>query len=281
MNVTGIVIENETMTTCRDALSESPVARPLPFGYNRRMSANTPHIRLEPSDISPLVLTCGDPARAKHISEFLTHAKQVGAWREYHSYTGEYQGVRVTAISHGVGGAGAAICFEELVGIGAKTIIRVGTCGSYLSAIRSGDMFIGTGATREDGTSNVLVDPAFPAVSDLDVTIALRDAARARGDVKFALGVMRSDAAFYHGLTPNPHQYWADAGAVGIEMELATLLIIASYKKIRAGGIFVADGNLLEASSENMSDYNPHREVVEQAKTKMIQIALDALITLK
>ncbi len=244
------------------------------------MSTNSPHLRLEPSDISPLILTCGDPARAKHIAEYLTDAKQVGAWREYHTYTGDYKGLRVTAISHGVGGAGAAICFEELIRLGAQTIIRVGTCGSYLSDIRSGDLLIGTGATREDGTSNILVDVAYPAVSDLDVTNALREAARACGDVKFALGVLRSDAAFYHGLTPNPHQYWADAGAVGVEMELATLLIIASLKRIRAGGIFVADGNPNQAETENMSDYDPHRNVVEEAKGKMIEIALEALLKL-
>lgn len=245
------------------------------------MNTNTPHIRLEPSDISPFVLTCGDPARAKQISEYLTDAKQVGGWREYYTYTGAYKGLRVTAISHGIGGAGAAICFEELIRIGAHTIVRVGTCGSYLSHIRSGDMLIGTGATREDGTSNVLVDVAFPAISDLDVTNALRDAARARGDVKFALGVLRSDAAFYHGLTPNPHQYWADAGAVGIEMELATLVIIASLKKIRAGGIFVADGNPNETASVNMENYDPHHHAVEEAKGKMIEIALEALLKLQ
>ncbi|MCC7164475.1 MAG: nucleoside phosphorylase [Anaerolineae bacterium] len=240
----------------------------------------TPHIRLEPSDISPFVLTCGDPERAKRISEYLTNAKQVGAWREYHSYTGEYKGKRITAISHGVGGAGAAICFQELIRIGAHTIVRVGTSGSYLAHIRSGDILIGTGATREDGTSNVLVDVAFPAISDLDVTNALRAAAAARRDVKFALGVMRSTAAFYYGLTPNPHHYWADAGAVGVEMELATLLIIASLNKIRGGGIFVADGNPNETASANMSDYDPHRKAVEVAKDKMIEIALDALLRL-
>lgn len=210
----------------------------------------------------------------------MTSAKQVGAWREYHSFTGEYKGVRVTAVSHGVGGAGAAICFEELARLGAHTIIRVGTCGSYVREIRSGDLIIGTGATREDGTSNILVDMAFPAISNLDVTNALRDVAQARGDVRFSLGVVRSDAAFYHGLLPNPHQYWADAGAVGVEMELATLLIIASLKKIRAGGIFVADGNPVEAISENMGDYDPHRNEVEQAKGKMIEIALEALLML-
>lgn len=258
----------------------APIARPCSIRYNRPMSANTPHIRLQPDDISPFVLTCGDPARAKKISEYLTNAKQVGAFREYHTFTGDYKGLRVTAISHGIGGSGAAICFEELIRIGARTIVRVGTCGSYLSRIRSGDLLIGAGATREDGTSNILVDAAYPAISDLDVTLALRDVAAARGDVNFALGVLRSDAAFYHGLVPNPHQYWADAGAVGIEMELATLLIIASLRKIRAGGIFVADGNPNESVDANMENFDPHRNVVEQAKGKMIEITLDALLKL-
>ncbi|MBI4674946.1 MAG: nucleoside phosphorylase [Chloroflexi bacterium] len=242
------------------------------------MTANTPHLRLEPSDISPFVLTCGDPARAKQIADYFTNAKQVGAFREYHSYTGEYRGLRVTAISHGVGGAGAAICFEELIGIGAQTIIRVGTCGSYVRELRTGGLIIGTGATREDGTSNVLAPVEYPAISDLDVTLALRDAAQRRGDVKYILGVLRSDAAFYHGLTPNPHQYWADVGAVGIEMELATLLIIASLRRVRAGGIFAVDGNPNEPAET--SDYNPHSAVVAQAKEKAIEIALEAMLAL-
>lgn len=238
------------------------------------MTAKTPHLRLEPADISPYVLTCGDPARAEKIAEYLTDAQQVGAFREYHSFTGEYRGLRVTAISHGVGGAGAAICFEELIGIGARTIIRVGTCGSYVRALRAGGLIIGTGATREDGTSNVLVPVEFPALSDLDITLALRDAAQRAQDVKFVLGVLRSDAAFYHGLTPNPHQFWADAGAVGIEMELATLLVIASLRRVRAGGIFVVDGNPNEPES---SDYDPHSIAVAEAKGKAIEIALEAL----
>jgi len=223
-------------------------------------------------------LTVGDPARAKQVAGYLENAQQVGEWREYHSFLGTYKGLPVLAISHGVGGAGAAICFEELISIGAKIMIRVGTCGSYLGNVRSGDLLIGTGATREDGTSNVLVDVEYPAVSDLDVTLALRTAAQARPNLNFALGVMRSDAAFYHELKPNPHQYWADAGAVGIEMELATLLIVASLHRVRAGGIFVVDGNPNEAV--DMSNYNPHREVVEQAKGTAIEIALDALVAL-
>lgn len=241
--------------------------------------ANTPHIRLDPADVAPYALTVGDPARAARVAEFLSDARQVGAWREYHTFTGTYETLRVTVISHGIGGAGAAICFHELFGVGVRTIIRVGTCGSYLRAMRQGSLLIGTGATREDGTSNVLAPPEYPAVADLDVTLALRNEARARGDVKFQLGVLRSDAAFYHELMPNPHQLWADAGAVGIEMELATLLIIASIQRVRAGGIFVVDGNPNERAGD-MADYNPHRDSVERAKDAAIEIALKALVAL-
>lgn len=242
------------------------------------MSAITPHLRIEAKDISPYILTVGDPARAKQVAEHLDNARQVGAWREYHTYTGTYKGLPISAVSHGVGGAGAAICFEELIRIGARTLIRVGTCGSYVSDLRSGALIIGTGATREDGTSNELVRVEYPALSDFDVTLALRNAAHARGDVQYVLGVVRSHSAFYHGLTPNPHSYWAEAGAVGIEMELATLAIIASIRRVRAGGIFIVDGNPNEAA--DMSGYDPHRSVVEEAKGKAIDIALEAMLAL-
>lgn len=242
------------------------------------MSQPTPILRVRPSDVSPYVLVCGDPERARKISEYLTDAHQVGAWREFHSYTGTYKGLPVTATSHGVGAAGAAVCFEELIRVGAKTIIRVGTCGSYLPDIRSGDLILGLGATREDGVTPELVRLELPALADLDVMYTMREIARARKDVKFASGILRTHAAFYHGLTPNPHQYWIDAGAIGIEMEYAALLVIATLRRVRAGGIFVVDGNPAEA--RDMTGYDPHKAVVEEAKGKAIEIALETLVAL-
>jgi uridine phosphorylase len=66
-----------------------------------------------------------------------------------------------------------------------------------------------------------------------------------------------------------------DAGVIGIEMEYAALLVIATLRRVRAGGIFVIDGNPAEA--QDMTGYNPHKQVVEDAKTQAIQIALDTL----
>lgn len=242
------------------------------------MDDPTPALRVRPSDISPYAIVCGDPERARKISEHLSNAKLVGSWREFYTYTGEYKGLRVTAASHGVGAAGAAICFEELIRAGAKTIVRIGTCGSYISDVRSGDLIVAHAATREDGVTAELVRAELPAVADVDVIYTLRQVARERGDVQLGTGIIRTHGAFYHGVTPNPHQYWIDAGAVGIEMEYATLLVIATLRRIRAGGIFVVDGN--PAEQKDMSGYNPHRQVVEDAKGKAIEITLDALLTL-
>lgn len=238
------------------------------------MDEPTPILRIRPSQVSPYALVVGDPERAKKIADALDNAQLIGAWREYHTYTGEYKGMRITASSHGVGASGAAVCFEELIRAGARTIIRVGTCGSYISELRAGAFLLPHAATREEGLTDELVRHELPAVADLDVMFSLREQARKQG-AHFATGIIRTHAAFYNGMMPNPHHYWIDAGAIGIEMEYAALLVIATLRKVRAGGIFVIDGNPNQA--QDMTGYNPHKQVVEDAKGQAIGIALDAL----
>lgn len=235
-----------------------------------------PILRVRAEDVAPLALVCGDAERAARIAGMLDGAQKVGAWREYHTYTGEYKGVRVTASSHGVGAAGAAVCFEELIRAGARTIIRVGTCGSYVPELRAGALLLPHAATREDGVTDELVRPELPAVADPDVMQALKESAERHG-ARFARGIIRTHGAFYHGMTPNPHDYWIGAGAIGIEMEYAALLVIATLRRVRAGGIFVIDGNPAEA--RDMTGYNPHKQVVADATGQAIEIALEALIT--
>ena len=236
-----------------------------------------PVLRVRASDMSPHVIVVGDPERAQQVSELLDKPRQLAAWREYHTYAGEYQGLRIIATSHGVGAAGAAVAFEELIRAGAQTIIRVGTCGSYISNLRAGALLLPHAATREDGLTNELVRTELPAVADLDVMYTLREQAR-RHNAQFATGIIRTHAAFYHGMTPNPHQYWMDAGIIGIEMEYAALLVIATLRRIRAGGIFVIDGNPAEA--QDMTGYNPHKQIVQDAKRQAIEIAMDTLVQL-
>lgn len=244
---------------------------------DRAPSAVLPSLLVPRGSISPYVLTVGDPERAVDIGRRLEGGRELGRYREYVTWQGRWDGVDVTVTSHGVGGSGAALAFEELVLGGAKTIIRLGTAGSALEEIRSGDLLVATGAIREDGVSDQLLPLSYPAICDLAVTQALLDAATAHPDVRFGTGVMMTKAAFYPGALPDERAVWARTPLVGYEMELATLLIVAALRRVRAGGIFTVDGNPSEGDPEDARIYNPHRDVVREGKQRMIEVGLDAI----
>lgn len=89
-----------------------------------------PHLALGHGVIRPTVLTCGDPFRCQVIANLCEESKEIKWNREYRTFNITFEGAEMTVVSHGIGGPGAAICFEELIKLGATTIIRLGTCGS-------------------------------------------------------------------------------------------------------------------------------------------------------
>ena len=239
--------------------------------------AMLPCLLVPRGSISPYVLTVGDPDRAVEIGRRLDGGRELGRYREYVTWQGQWDGLDVTVTSHGVGGPGAAVAFEELVLGGARTIIRLGTAGSAVAEIGSGDLLIATGAIREDGVSQQLLPMSYPAISDLAVTQALIDAAGAHHGVRFATGVVMTKAAFYPGALDDQAAVWSRTPLVGYEMELAALLIVAALRRVRAGGIFTVDGNPSEGDVQDARIYNPHRDVVREGKERMIEVGLDAI----
>ena len=87
------------------------------------------HIGLKPGDVGEIVLLPGDPKRCEKIAQYFDEPKLVADKREFVTYTGYIDGVKVSVTSTGIGGPSASIAMEELVNVGAKTFIRVGTCG--------------------------------------------------------------------------------------------------------------------------------------------------------
>jgi uridine phosphorylase len=235
-----------------------------------------PILRVTASDIAALVLVVGDLARAEQAAALLDNAQQVGANREYVTYTGHLGPTRITVCSHGVGSAGAGVCFEELARAGAKTIIRAGTCGAIPADISDGSLVIATGAVRDEGLTPKLVPLAYPALAHFEIINVLQTAAAQAGE-KAHCGVVLTDDLFYPSQALGQEWHiWQHSHVVAVEMELAALLIIAALHGIRAGGIFTVDGNPTQAAAD-MSDYNPHRPVVVEGKRKMLNIALAAL----
>jgi uridine phosphorylase len=209
------------------------------------------HIHCRAGDVGRYVFLPGDPGRVPLIAGFLEDASLVTRHREYTTYTGSLLGEKVSVCSTGIGCPSTAIAVEELAAIGADTFIRVGTSGAMQPFIQPGDVIIAWGAVRDEFTSQQYLPLAFPAVADVDVTLALREAARARG-VRHHVGVSHSKDSFFGQHEPqrmpvgrdlqDSWSAWVQAGVMCSEMEASTLFVVARFLRKRAGGIMIAAG---------------------------------------
>jgi len=225
-----------------------------------------------------VVVVVGDPLRAKKIADTMENPELLSANREYHTYVGTWKGARVGVASHGIGGGGASCCFEELIQAGATTIIRAGTAGSFDERFKEGALVVATGAVRCDGASDCLVPLSYPAISHYEVVQALVNASKSYEDVVSGVGLVTTVGCFYDGPSGNQNRLWAAAKVLAIEMEISTLLVVASIRGIRAGACVNIDNYIFER--EVSGKYEPNREVVHQGTYRMINIALDAAASL-
>ena len=236
-----------------------------------------PILCVDPADMPERALVCGDPFRAAQIAERLKGARELAFAREYRTFVGTFDGVELAVVSHGVGSAGAAVCFEELARAGVKTVVRVGTAGSLaFDRYPSGSLIVSTAAAREDGLTKQLVPAGFPAVADIAVTEVLYREAKALGGGPVGKGITVTLDAFYSGVLELPLRQYAAAGALAVEMEIAALYVVAALRGMRAGAILAIDGDATGVDTE----YNPHRDVVRQAVEREITASMRALASL-
>ncbi|MBD9223480.1 uridine phosphorylase [bacterium] len=210
------------------------------------------HIGLKEGDVGEYVILPGDPKRCEKIAKYFDDAKLVADRREYTTYTGYLNGVKVSVTSTGIGGPSASIAMEELVKVGAKYFIRVGTCGGMDLDVKSGDLVIATGAIRMEGTSKEYAPIEFPAVANYDIVTALINSAK-KLNLPYHVGVVECKDSFYGQHSPelmpvnyelqNKWNAWLKLGCLASEMESAALFIVASYLKVKVGSIFLVVAN--------------------------------------
>ena len=240
-----------------------------------------PIIGMRAGDLPKRMLVVGDPGRARRVAEMLDDARELAHNREYLTIVGEYNSRAVGVTSHGVGSAGATVCFEELCRSGVEHIIRAGTAGGMQPHVRDGALVIATAAVRDDGTTCRLVPLGFPATASINTVLALRNASAALSDDPerlFHEGVVLTSDLFYpHDVLGGELELWNRAGVVAVEMEVAALLITASLHGVNAGAILAIDGNPLSKQDSDMSDYDPHRQIVVDTVDAAIVVGLAAL----
>ena len=210
------------------------------------------HIQIGKGDVGKYVILPGDPKRCVKIAQYFDDAKLMADNREYVTYTGYLDGVKVSVTSTGIGGPSASIAMEELVMSGADTFVRVGTCGGMQTNVMSGDIVIASGAVRMEGTSREYAPIEYPAVADIQVVNALTGAAK-KLEQDYHIGVVQCKDSFYgqHSPETKPVGYelldkwdaWKRMGCLASEMESAALFIVAGSLRVRVGSCFLVVAN--------------------------------------
>lgn len=226
-------------------------------------------IGLQPTaDLAERVLLPGDPARALLLAEsMLTGTKMFNHHRGLWGYTGlAPDGAPLTIQSTGMGGPSAAIVISELIDLGARRMLRVGTCGALQPGLELGDLLIATEAIPADGTSRSLgAGDRTPASPDLLAALI----ASAQGEDGVRSGPIVSTDLFYdsRGL----ERGWSEAGALAVEMEAATLFALAATREFETAAILVVSDLVLPSRRRIDPDE------LRAAERRMGEVALRAL----
>jgi DeoD family purine-nucleoside phosphorylase len=231
------------------------------------------HLRAEPGDYAEAVLLPGDPLRAKYIAEtYLEDVEQRNEERGLLGYTGTYDGKAVSVQGTGMGCPGATIVFEELVQLGCKKLIRVGTCGGLQAHHALGDLIVALTAVPADQTAMHLVanEPHCPTASWDLVHEAVHIAKHS--DQSLHVGPIVSSDLFYN---PNEGQYerWSKRGVLAVEMEAAALFTVAAIRGVQAGCLLTVSDIVVEGVFTRISD-----DDLRAAVDRMTRLALDVAV---
>lgn len=231
------------------------------------------HVHTDADRLAPHVLLPGDPGRATFIAEtFLDDAELTTDNRGLLGYSGRYRGVPVSVQTTGMGCPSLAIVVEELIRLGARTLVRVGTAGVVADAVAPGDRIVADASVPNDGTTRQYLDgaPYAPAAS-FEVTRALVDAAAAHGGAH--VGLIRTEDAFY-ATTPEDVPRMAAQGVLAIEMEAAALFTLGRLRGARTGCMLVASNRIGDPSFVAP-------EVLQAGVERMVLASLDAFVALE
>lgn len=232
------------------------------------------HIGFGPSDLGDdpptLALLSGDPGRASMIaSSFLDDPVTLSEHRGLHSYLCRLpeSDRPILSCTSGMGAPSLSIVVNELVQIGVRTIVRIGTCGSIQAHVDPGQVVITSGALVRQGAAADMAPAGYPALADPFLTVALADAAESLA-IEHHVGVTASVDTFYEGQertdsSANPYLMRRHVGMIeeyrrlnvlNFEMEAGTLLTMGQVYGFVAGCICGVVAKRTEAEGVQLDD---------------------------
>jgi len=230
------------------------------------------HIHASPEDVAPYVLLPGDPGRARFVAEtYLENARLYNEHRGLLGFTGTYKGLPVSVQTTGMGTPSAAIVTEELVQLGAKRLVRIGTAGALAPGVHPGDLVVAQSAIPFDGTTRqYLKGRPFAPTPSYPLMRALIESA---GEGPVHIGPILTEDAFY-ATKPEDAKEWAAYGALAVEMESAAIFLLARMRGIEAATVLAVSNYV--GDPQMVPD-----EILSKAVDRVVRTALEALVRLE
>ncbi|SFR08177.1 purine-nucleoside phosphorylase [Poseidonocella sedimentorum] len=230
----------------------------------------TVHIGAEKGQIAETVLMPGDPRRAQWAAEtFLKDAELVNEVRGMLAYTGTWNGHRVTIHGSGMGMPSLSIYANELITqYGAKTLIRIGSCGAMQSHVKIRDVIIAMTATSISTPSRgIFREINFAPCADWSLLRAAVETAEAKGIAPHVGGIYSSDV--FYDERPDLSDIMTRHGILGVEMEAAELYNLAARHGVRGLAVLTVSDHLQTKEALPADER-------ERSFGEMVEIALGA-----
>jgi DeoD family purine-nucleoside phosphorylase len=230
------------------------------------------HIRAEPGHYAEACLLPGDPLRAQYIAEtYFDGPIRRNSERGMLGFTGEWEGRPVSVQATGMGCPSAGIVMEELIQLGVKRFLRVGTCGGLQPDLELGDLIVALSAVPADSTPlHYIGDEPHCPTADWELVHGAVHFAKELGQ-PMRVGPIVSSDVFYN---PDHGQYerWSKRGILAVEMEAAMLFTVGAIKGVQAGTLLTVSDVVVEGEFKRISD-----EELRAAVDRMTRVALAAV----
>lgn len=232
----------------------------------------TPHIESEKEDISSVVITMGDPLRAKYVAEkYLTNYKLVNKVRNIYAYTGFYKGKKITVMAHGMGlGSMGIYSYELFKFYDVDKIIRIGSCGSYTTNVPLRSVILVEGAYSKSNyaknQNGEVRDTLYP---NNEINKTIENCAKKAG-ILLKKGKIYSSDVFYNDID-NPLELYEKKGCLAVEMESFALFHSANVLEKKAACLLTVSDSIITkeelSSNERETSFN-----------EMIILALESVL---
>jgi len=234
------------------------------------------HINAKKGDIAERILLPGDPLRAKYIAEnYLENAVCFNEVRGMLGYTGTYKGVPVSVMGTGMGVPSIHIYARELMTeYDVKTLIRIGTGGSYDKTLNVGELVISKGCCYTSSFMEYAdLHGTFSAVADFELVYTANKLAKEMG-IPARVGLTVCNDLLYFDNKPEVARQWNKYGVIGSEQEAVALYALASQFRTRALMIMSIAGSIVNRDQKPLS-----KEAREKELDDMIKLALETAIS--